>query len=157
MENKQLAIIKSFSEYSSIQGLLYICQEKQTTFGKIFWSFIVVSMMTLGIYWSVQSYQSWQDQQVITTVKTTAFKVTNIEFPAITICGQGLNEDIIFAGFLKLAIRFLKQNGIKVGISPFKAVKLLKSVNYMVSKWGKGIICTKISYLKNFPIRYRKG
>ena len=106
MENKQLAIIKSFSEYSSIQGLLYICQEKQTTFGKIFWSFIVVSMMTLGIYWSVQSYQSWQNQQVMTTVKTTAFKVTNIEFPAINMCGQGQNEDIISAGFFKLFMKF---------------------------------------------------
>ena len=46
-------------------------------------------MLTLGIYWSIYLYLDWQDKPVLTTVTTTALPISQVEFPAITICSEG--------------------------------------------------------------------
>ena len=55
-------------------------------------------MIILGCYWSIQSYQDWVGNPVVTTINTTAYPVGNLDFPAVTICSQGTNEDILVAG-----------------------------------------------------------
>ena len=64
--------------------------------------------------------------QVLTTISTSALSVTKIEFPAVTFCSQGSNDDVLAAGFLKLFLNFLKQNGVDLGVSPLKGVLLMK-------------------------------
>ena len=71
-------VIRDYSEYSSVQGLLYIFQSHQTTVGKVFWILVVVLMLSLGAYWSIDAYNSWQNDPVLTTVTTTAFPVTQV-------------------------------------------------------------------------------
>ena len=93
-------ILKEYSEYSTIQGVVYIFQRNQTQFGKVFWSMVIIAMLTLGMYWSVSAYQDWQDNPVMTTIKTAALPIKEINFPAVTICGQGMNEDVVAAGFI---------------------------------------------------------
>jgi hypothetical protein len=91
-------IIQEYSEYSTIQGVLYIFQINQSQVGRIFWSLIIFAMLLLGTYWSVLAYSDWQSNPVLTTVKTSALPIKEIEFPAVTICSQGLNTDIATAG-----------------------------------------------------------
>jgi hypothetical protein len=93
-------IIQEYSEYSTIQGVLYIFKGNQTQVGRIFWSLVIFAMLLLGTYWSVAAYSNWQDNPIITTVKTSALPIKDIEFPAVTICSQGLNEDTSYAGKL---------------------------------------------------------
>ena len=73
-----LKIVKDYSEYSSVQGVIYIFQANQTLLGRMFWILVVVLMLMLGSYWSVAAYNSWQDNPVLTTVTTTAFPVTKV-------------------------------------------------------------------------------
>ena len=73
-----LAIVKDYSEYSSVQGVIYIFQANQTIIGRVFWILVVVLMLMLGTYWSVDAYNSWQENPVLTTVTTTAFPVTQV-------------------------------------------------------------------------------
>ena len=40
-------------------------------------------------------YVGWQANPTITVINTTSFPIKNVEFPAITICSQGLAKDII--------------------------------------------------------------
>jgi hypothetical protein len=40
----------------------------------------------------------WQGSPVLTTVKSTSYPVNKIEFPTLTICGQGSNEVVFNAG-----------------------------------------------------------
>ena len=145
MSKKIFQIVKEYSESSSIQGLSYIFENKQTTCGKIFWTSVVVFMMLLGAYWSVVSYTDWQDKLVLTTVKTSAFPVKEIEFPAVTICGKGMNTDIFGAGFFKYFFKFLKQSGVPVGISPIKAATLYH--NALVG----------VSFFTSFKTAFRKS
>jgi hypothetical protein len=44
---------------------------------------------------------------VLTTVKTSALPIKDIEFPAVTICSQGLNSDIVTAGQLLIFVYFI--------------------------------------------------
>jgi hypothetical protein len=56
------------------------------------WAMIVFSMLTMGMYWSILSYNNWQKNQVLTTIATTAYPVKKIEFPAVTFCSPGVNQ-----------------------------------------------------------------
>ena len=100
-------IIQEYSEYSTIQGVLYIFQTNQTQVGRIFWSLVIFAMLLLGTYWSVVAYSDWQTNPVLTTVKTSALPIKDIAFPAVTICSQGLNSDIVTAGQLLIFVYFI--------------------------------------------------
>ena len=120
-------IVRDYSEYSTIQGVIYLFQSNQTKCGKMFWLLVVIGMLILGTYWSVTAYNDWISNPVLTTVKTSAFKIKNLEFPALTICGQGANADIISAGFFKIFFNYTKQRNISYGMSPLRSLKIWKT------------------------------
>jgi hypothetical protein len=62
-----------YTEYSTIQGLIYIFFSYQTILGRIFWSLILILMFTLGVIWCKQAYDNWKQNPVLTTITTTAF------------------------------------------------------------------------------------
>jgi len=122
-------ILKEYTGYATIQGLVYLNLPNQTTFGKVIWALIVLHMLTLGIYWSVLSYNSWQNNQVLTIIATTAFPVKKIDFPAITFCSSGVNKIVSDAPLLKQYFDFLKdKHGIVVNVTAYKASKLKNAV-----------------------------
>ncbi len=94
-EKNVIGVIKEYSEYSSIAGLLYVFMPDQTLAGKLFWIIIIILMLILGTYWSLSIYRDWDNQPVITTVASTALPVSNVEFPAgkVIIC---LNRYLLF-------------------------------------------------------------
>ena len=82
-------LVVEHSEYSTIQGIHYIFLHSRGFVGKVFWALVVLGLFTLGTYWSVKAYNDWQENLVLTTVKSTAYPISGIEFPAVTICGPG--------------------------------------------------------------------
>ena len=46
------------------------------------------------IFYPKQVYQDWQDNPVLTTINTTTKPIRDIDFPAITICGQGTIDQV---------------------------------------------------------------
>jgi len=52
--NSSYEIIQDFSDYASIQGIIYIFFTYQTWFGKLFWLLVILLMLGLGIYWIVE-------------------------------------------------------------------------------------------------------
>ena len=120
-----LNLIITESSKCNIQGLSYIFQSKQTIFGKVFWTLVVSSMLLLSTFWSYSMYVEWQLSPVLTTVTSTAFPVEGIEFPAVTICGSGMNEEAFNAGILKQFLDYLTEMNETHGITPFVAQKLM--------------------------------
>jgi len=57
---------------------------------------------------SISSYYDWAENPVVTTIKTTGYSISNITFPAVTICSQGYIEDMLFATILSGYGNFLK-------------------------------------------------
>ena len=56
---------------------------------QIFWALCVISALCLGTYWTIYLYNDWQEKPVLTTVTTTALPVSQVPFPAVTICPVG--------------------------------------------------------------------
>jgi hypothetical protein len=59
------------------------------------------------MYRSAQSYIDWLNAPVLTTVNTTAYPVKLVDFPAVTICGQGMSADVFTTGMIKTFLKYL--------------------------------------------------
>ena len=65
---------KTITEYchnSTVAGLSYISDSTSYTLDRLLWLLAVFVFAAMAIYWSYQAYHEWQDEPVITTVKTT--------------------------------------------------------------------------------------
>ena len=51
---KMFGMVQNYSEYSTIQGIVYIFQSGQSALGRIFWIMVVLVMLWLC------GYMSWQ-------------------------------------------------------------------------------------------------
>ena len=71
-------IFLDYTEYSSIQGLIYIFFSYQTMIGKFFWTSVLLFMLSLGLYWCIQAYQDWKNNPVLTTITNTAYPVYEV-------------------------------------------------------------------------------
>ena len=49
-------VLKDYSEYSSLPGLVYIFKSELYWAGRVFWFVVIVSMLCLGFYWSWYLY-----------------------------------------------------------------------------------------------------
>ena len=55
-------------------------------------------------------------------------KVGKVDFPTFTICGQGMNDNNLMAGFVKEFFKFLEsEKNISVDMTPLTAISLLFS------------------------------
>ena len=79
-----------YCEASSLHGIQYILETKNNLCGsKLLWLAIVISAAAIGVIWSQTAYHEWQGNPVLTSVRTTGKPISEIDFPAITICSQG--------------------------------------------------------------------
>ena len=90
--------VRSFLESSSISGLNHISTERK--YAKLLWILVVISGFTTAGLMINQSFQSWADSPVKTTIET--MPITNITFPKITVCPPkntytDLNYDLVKA------------------------------------------------------------
>ena len=87
MKNIRQTLMK-YSEESSLHGVKYIGWSFSTKIEKLIWFLIVGIGITISILSGLTAYYDWQDDPILTTVATTGLPIENIEYPAITICGQ---------------------------------------------------------------------
>ena len=71
-------------------------------------------------------YLDWRDNQVVTTIDTTAYLVKHIDFPSVTFCSYGHSQLIINATIIKMFQDFLsKTYGVKGTVSPLQLAELI--------------------------------
>ena len=81
--------IQAFGKSSSIHGIGYISNQSMNRLDRCIWFVLFVASTALATLLVLRSYNEWQNNQVVTTLKTVAKPVTDLEFPAVTICGAG--------------------------------------------------------------------
>ena len=59
-----MKIASEFTEYTTIQGLVYVFSKNISLFGKVFWILSVSFMLSVGMLWTVEMYTNWQSNQV---------------------------------------------------------------------------------------------
>ena len=67
------------------------------------WSIVVIGVMLMALWMISTLYINWKDTPVCTTLKTTTKTIPNLDFPAVTICTNGLHigfvEKVIYHNF----------------------------------------------------------
>ena len=120
------SIFLPFLEYATVQGLAFISSSKENAFRLSFWILAVGFLLSMGIFWSSQMYVNWMDQPVLTTIKTTAYSIKDLEFPAVTFCSKSASDLSIKASHITLFLNFLADRyGIRTDFSPLDIAELL--------------------------------
>ena len=89
------ATADEYAEGATVHGVGYIFDELLPTIDRVIWGFSVGFFFVLAVMFTTNAYTDWQDNMVITTLKNTAKDVTELVFPAVTICSEGLNMDAV--------------------------------------------------------------
>ena len=84
-----------YANRSTIHGIGYIFDGHLRFLDRVMWLAVVVGSMLFAIWMIISTYTTWQTHQVITTLKTTTKSVKDLNFPAITICADGLHMDLV--------------------------------------------------------------
>ena len=95
-KKKSPAVVRTTEEFASqttVHGISYIFDRSLPMVDRLLWLVVVVSFLGLASYLTYNSYTEWRGEQVITTLKDTVMPVTEVAFPAITICGGGNHMD----------------------------------------------------------------
>jgi hypothetical protein len=85
-----------YAQSSTIHGVPYICDKSLPLVDRLLWALAVGGFLVLACVWTSDAYQDWTDNPVITTLKDTEKEVAGLEFPAVTICREGLNMDTVY-------------------------------------------------------------
>ena len=147
-------LARNFTEYTSrstIHGIGYIYDQKLGLFDRALWLVIVTSFMSTAMWMINSSYTTWQNNQVITTLKTTTKPVSELEFPAVTICADGqhmgLVEKVLYNNFIKWKEQNDNSNTLEDDLSTFmkeiyqiteEGTNILDILNTMISPEGLG-------------------
>ena len=95
--------IEDFASRSTVHGVSYIFDRTVSPFDRFLWLIIFLGSASFAIFLIYSSYTDWQDNQVITSLKTVAKPVADLNFPAVTICAAGQHmgnvEKVIFYNF----------------------------------------------------------
>lgn len=78
--------ISDLSEVTTVHGLRYALSCTSHLVDRLLWAVIVIGAFSLSLYMSVQIYLNWQASPVVTTIGTNALPITDLDFPAITLC-----------------------------------------------------------------------
>ena len=66
--------VKGYCDNSTVAGLSYVSDTTSRVLDRCLWFIVCVIFAVLAIYWSTTAYIDWQDDPVLTTVKTTGNK-----------------------------------------------------------------------------------
>ena len=101
-------LLQDYSESATIHGISYIGQRDQAWPHRLLWLGVVCCGVATAVFLSTEAYYGWQDDPILTTVRvgrpvlpvtlllqTTALPIAELEYPAITICGQGMSTDTL--------------------------------------------------------------
>ena len=91
---KVLETMNEFSESTTIHGFAYAANKEHSPWRPA-WGMVLVAAAIFTSFQVYSLYDEWQVNPVITTLKTVAQPIDEIEFPAVTICPQGSRQEIL--------------------------------------------------------------
>ena len=94
----QSALAQTAEDYannSTVHGLGYTFDRSLFKVDQALWVLVCLTFAVLAVHLTYQSYDNWQQDQVVITLKNTAKPVNEIPFTAVTICSTGLHMDIV--------------------------------------------------------------
>ena len=90
-------VMKTLKEYggaTTVHGIPYILEKGRTPAERCLWVVLVITAFLVALKISIQIYNDWRDELVVTSVSTTGYNIEDIEHPSFTICAQGSVKEI---------------------------------------------------------------
>ena len=87
--------LKEYGESTSIHGISYILEDGRLLLERVLWVVLVTLCACASLALTKKIYNNWEQDPITTTIATTEYDIENIEYPSITICGQGSVMDNI--------------------------------------------------------------
>ena len=94
-------ILDEYGSQSTIHGFGYIFNNTLSIIERVFWILIFVGAAYVAKIIIVKSFNSWQDNLVITGLKDIDKSVAGMDFPAVTICPNGLHLSFAEAALIE--------------------------------------------------------
>ena len=88
-----LDTVKEYSDHTTIHGINYVFASFLSFHDRLFWLFIFIAGLIFSVYLSLDAFLDWRKNMIVTRFENSELPVTEIEFPAVTICSQGLNME----------------------------------------------------------------
>ena len=140
---------EEFGGRSSIHGLGYISDRHLHACDRLLWLFLFLGGLCFAIFFNISSYNAWQDNMVVTNLRSTGRPVSQLDFPTVTICGSGLHMGNVEEALRDDIIKWRQERGktkvdtVEEDVSEFmkdtyqiqsEEVNLLDVVNTMVAE-----------------------
>ena len=88
--------IHEWANCTTVHGILYVFDTALKILDRLLWFLICCFGLFLAVYWSYDAWITWKEHPVLTSVSSTGLPLQKIDFPAITICSQGLIQVTTF-------------------------------------------------------------
>ena len=85
-----LGTLSAYCSSTTVHGLSHVGNKSLPVVDRILWLAVVAVFGSCAVYISSEVYQEWRSNKVVTTLKETELPVTQLDFPAITICSEGV-------------------------------------------------------------------
>ena len=86
---------KAYAEETTIHGFVYIAKEEHPIVSRLFWVIVVILALSFTTFQMLSLHQQWVENPVVTNLETISLPIEQIDFPAVTICPQGLVKDVM--------------------------------------------------------------
>ena len=86
---------REYAEVATVHGVSYIANTKASRVERLLWTLLLLLLLGLSLYLGLGGITDYQTNRVITTLGDTTKPITDLSFPAITICSKGLNMEAV--------------------------------------------------------------
>ena len=130
------ALLQNYLQTSTVAGLHYAFQPNQTLAGRFLWLTAIIVFAFLGFWLSLENYNQWKNEPVVTTISSTGLPIEEVEFPSVVICSKGFHMEAFLA--VKWEEAFLSVNlsiEQEFEMSPFEFIQAItKGVSVKIPK-----------------------
>ena len=91
-EGPVLKTVKEYGGSTTVHGIPYILEDGRHPLERILWIILVCIGAGMAAFLSLNIYNDWQSNQIITSVGTTGYSIENIEFPCYHMCAGIYSE-----------------------------------------------------------------
>ena len=103
-------VLREYAESASIHGVGYVVSARVSA-DRLLWLCLVLLGLTAASFLSYEAFVSWQENPVVTDLKTTNKQVLDLEYPSVTVCTEGINMEAVLSALNQDFSNWLERNG----------------------------------------------
>ena len=117
--------LQTYCEHTSLHGWYYIA--KDSKFWKIIWTFIVLASIIVASLFIYKAAEDFTKSTVVTTIQSTTVPLSEVYFPAVTVCNINQVSESIERKklFWNRALFFLRSESLSLMISTSTIMSVL--------------------------------